>query len=30
VVAHLIAAGTPKTHDDDVLRALGELTAAWR
>jgi peroxiredoxin Q/BCP len=27
VVAHVIPKATPKTHDDDVLRALGELAA---
>ena len=27
-VAHVIPKASPKTHDDEVLRALGELTAA--
>ena len=27
IVAHVIPKATPKTHDDDVLRVLGELAA---
>ncbi len=28
VIRHVIPKVSPKTHDDEVLKALGELTAA--
>ena len=27
-IAHVIPKASPKTHDDEVLKALGELAAA--